>query len=157
MYDTGNHIQQIDTRTSNPVGGTVVDRRITEARNWDFFLQSHIAIQGTARPAHYNVLLDEIFKDRALPKGMDFKNMQMCWKTSRTTRVIFGRATKAVSICPPAYYADIACERPRRYLDRFYNTADQAYNRANDNRMLAVALDSDVQVDQKLKNTMFYV
>ena len=44
MYDTGNRIQQIDTRTSNPVGGTVVDRGITEARNWDFFLQSHMAI-----------------------------------------------------------------------------------------------------------------
>jgi eukaryotic translation initiation factor 2C len=26
---------------------------------------------------------------------------------------MFGRATRAVSICPPAYYADIVCERVR--------------------------------------------
>jgi eukaryotic translation initiation factor 2C len=28
----------------------------------------------------------------------------------------FARATRAVSICPPAYYADILCERGRAYL-----------------------------------------
>lgn len=133
MYDTGNRIQQIDTRTSNPVGGTVLDRGITEARNWDFFLQTHMAIQGTARPAHYIVLLDDIFKDRPLPKGMDFKNNADVLKNlTHSTCHLFGRATKAVSICPPAYYADIAYDRARRYLDR-YNAADQAYNRANDN------------------------
>lgn len=158
MYDTGNRIQQVDTRTSNPVGGTVVDRGITEARNWDLFLQSHMAIQGTARPAHYIVLLDEILKDRPLPEGMDFKNnVDVLENLTHNTCYLFGRAIKTVSICPPAYYVDIACVRARRYLDRFYNAAYQAYNRANDNRMLAEALDSDVQVDQKLKNTMFYI
>ncbi len=40
-------------RSSNLPNGTVVDRGVTEARNWDFFLQAHAAIQGTARPAHY--------------------------------------------------------------------------------------------------------
>lgn len=89
---------------------------------------------------------------------MDFKNnADVLENLTHNTCYLFGRALKAVSICPPAYYADIACERARRYLDRFYNAADQAYNRANDNRMLAEALDSDVQVDQKLKNTMFYI
>lgn len=29
---------------------------------------------------------------------------------------LFNRATKAVSICPPAYYADILCDRGRYYL-----------------------------------------
>jgi eukaryotic translation initiation factor 2C len=51
-------------QSSNPRPGTVVDRSVTEVRNWDFFLQSHAAIQGTARPAHYFVLLDEIFRGR---------------------------------------------------------------------------------------------
>ena len=158
MYDTQNHVKQIDTRTSNPVGGTVVDRGITEARNWDFFLQSHMAVQGTARPTHYIVLLDEIFKDRPLPEGMGFNNNADVLETlTHNMCYLFGRATKAVSICPPAYYADIACERARRYLDRFYNAPDQAYNRANDDRMLAQALDSEIRVDEKLKNSMFYI
>ena len=89
---------------------------------------------------------------------MDFKNnADVLENLTHNMCYLLGRATKAVSICPPAYYADIACERARRYLDRFYIAADQAYNRANDNRVLAEALDSDVQVDQKLKNTMFYI
>ncbi|KAJ4193059.1 hypothetical protein NW759_016602 [Fusarium solani] len=48
-------------RSGNPKPGTIVDRGVTEARNWDFFLQAHAAIQGTARPGHYVVVLDEIF------------------------------------------------------------------------------------------------
>ena len=30
---------------------------------------------------------------------------------------LYGRATKAGSICPPAYYADLACERGRSFID----------------------------------------
>ena len=44
-------------RSSNPQNGTIVDRGVTEARNWDYFLQAHTAIQGTARPAHYYIVL----------------------------------------------------------------------------------------------------
>lgn len=32
-------------RSTNCVAGTVVDRGVTEAKNWDFFLQAHSAIQ----------------------------------------------------------------------------------------------------------------
>ncbi len=34
---------------------------------------------------------------------------------------LYGRATKAVSVCPPAYYADILCERGRCYLAKYLN------------------------------------
>lgn len=51
------------TKNGNPMPGTVVDRGITEARNWDFYLQAHDAIKGTARPCHYFVVHDEIFRD----------------------------------------------------------------------------------------------
>ncbi|CAI4219985.1 unnamed protein product [Parascedosporium putredinis] len=49
------------SRTGNIRPGTVVDRGVTQARYWDFFLTAHDSIKGTARPAHYTVLLDEIF------------------------------------------------------------------------------------------------
>ena len=39
--------------------GTVVDRVVVHPSEYSFFLNSHAGIQGTSRPAHYHVLLDE--------------------------------------------------------------------------------------------------
>ena len=44
----------------NPQRGTVVDRGITSERQWDFYLQAHHGLQGTARPAHYVAIKDQI-------------------------------------------------------------------------------------------------
>jgi len=35
---------------------------------------------------------------------------------------LYARATKAVSLVPPAYYADLACERARFYLNALMNS-----------------------------------
>lgn len=52
--------EEADQRSGNCVNGTVVDRGVTSERFWDFFLQAHTGIQGTARPAHYIVVQDRI-------------------------------------------------------------------------------------------------
>ena len=39
--------------------GTTVDRGITHPTEYDWYLNSHASIQGTSRPAHYHVLLDQ--------------------------------------------------------------------------------------------------
>ncbi|KAE8153717.1 ribonuclease H-like domain-containing protein [Aspergillus avenaceus] len=107
-------------RSTNPQNGTVVDRGVTEARNWDFFLQAHTALQGTARPAHYYIVYDEIFRVQKVQQplqnaadALEDLTHNMCY--------LFGRATKAVSICPPAYYADLVCERARCYLSKLFD------------------------------------
>ena len=46
--------------SGNPKNGTIVDRGITSEKFWDFYLQAHTGIQGTARPAHYTVVKDQI-------------------------------------------------------------------------------------------------
>ena len=43
----------------NPLPGTLVERDVTHPTERDVYLCSHKAIQGTARPVHYHVLLDE--------------------------------------------------------------------------------------------------
>lgn len=43
----------------NTPNGTVVDRGVTMEKGWDFYLQAHFALQGTARPAHYVVVYDK--------------------------------------------------------------------------------------------------
>ena len=39
--------------------GLVVDRGVTSPYSFDFYIQSHAAVQGQARPAHYIVLHDD--------------------------------------------------------------------------------------------------
>ncbi|KAI2627795.1 Piwi-domain-containing protein [Hypoxylon sp. NC1633] len=95
----------------NPPPGTVVDRGVTEARNWDFYLQSHLARKGTARPVHYFVIRDEIFQNKPPQEAADELEALtngLCY--------INGRASLAVRVCTPVYYADLACERARCYL-----------------------------------------
>lgn len=46
-------------RNGNPVPGTLVEKDVTHPFLFDFYLCSHTAIQGTARPTHYHVLLNE--------------------------------------------------------------------------------------------------
>ncbi|KFY31959.1 hypothetical protein V493_00653 [Pseudogymnoascus sp. VKM F-4281 (FW-2241)] len=144
-------------RSGNPNNGTVVDRGVTSMWNWDFFLQAHTCLQGTAKPAHYYVVLDEIFGKGNLKKPHPFPNAadtledlthNMCY--------LFTRATKAVSICPPAYYADLACERARCYLHKEYEPSQSpgssVVGGAHQN-----TLESDVKVHDKLKDSMFYI
>ena len=146
-------------RSSNPKNGTVVDRGVTEARNWDFFLQSHTALQGTARPAHYYIVLDEIFSKRKVPPP--FQNVaEVVEDLTHSMCYLFGRATKAVSICPPAYYADIVCERARRYLGGLFDLATPSGTPAQSSAGeggQSEAKAEDVLIHPNMRNTMFYV
>ena len=78
--------EQDASRSKNPPNGTVVDRGVTEARAFDFFLQSHAALQGTARPAHYIVVHDEIFA--GMPISAPFANSRRPLSTSLTDSAI---------------------------------------------------------------------
>lgn len=107
-------------KSGNVQPGTVVDRGVTSARTWEFFLQAHAAIKGTARPCHYTVVLDEIFRPRYGKGGGE--NVQDALESlTLALSYAYGRATRAVSLCSPAYYADLACERARCYLTDLYD------------------------------------
>lgn len=146
-------------RSSNPQNGTVVDRGVTEARNWDFFLQAHAAIQGTARPAHYYVVYDEIFRSRKVPAP--FQNSQeVVEDLTHNLCYLYGRATKAVSICPPAYYADLVCERARCYLSKFFDptpVASPAMSEVSGGQHISEADSSQVKIHPKVRDSMFYI
>ena len=151
---------QTADRFSNPKPGTVVDRGVTEAHNWDFFLQPHAALQGTARPAHYYVLLDEIFQQRYKIIPQPFHNVaDVLEDLTHAMSYAFGRATKAVSICPPAKYADMVCERARHYLSSLFDTPthSMAASVVGSAHGGAQATNDDVRVHQRLRDTMFYI
>jgi eukaryotic translation initiation factor 2C len=141
-------------RSSNAPNGTVVDRGVTEARGWDFFLQAHAALQGTARSAHYYVVHDEIFrKGRVAPP---FKNAaDVLENLTHNMCYLFGRATKAVSLCPPAYYADLACDRSRCYISELIDASPVGSQAGSVAGTGAEA--PTVRIHPDVKDTMFYI
>lgn len=93
---------------TNVKPGLVVDQVITHPFRMDFYLQSHFPIQGTGRSAHYVVLRNNM--------GMSVTQLQ---EVTHTLCYVYARATKGVSYCAPAYYADHLCDRGRAYLRNF--------------------------------------
>ncbi|KAL8656727.1 MAG: hypothetical protein Q9210_000068 [Variospora velana] len=130
----------------NPLSGTVVDRGVTMEKGWDFFLQAHSALQGTAKPTHYVIIHDE--------NGMNADQMEAM---THNLCYMFGRATKAVSLCPPAYYADILCERGRAYLYSLYNPRDNLTVRSGDTYDWETRSPWLEDVHESLKDSMYYI
>lgn len=134
--------EDADQRSWNPLAGTVVDRGVTDHFLWDFFLQAHQGLQGTARPAHYVVIMDQIGFEQDQLEGFTHK---MCH--------LFNRATKAVSICPPAYYADLLCERGRAYL---YSTLNENQS-SNSSVYSATTSEWTSGVHRRIEEKTFYI
>lgn len=80
---------------------------------------------------------------------------------------MYARATKAVSLVPPAYYADLACERARAYLSTLMNTSDaqSTSSRGNPDAERAarerVYREAETQwgegIHSDLRGSMFYI
>ncbi|KAH9017046.1 Piwi-domain-containing protein [Lactarius hengduanensis] len=102
-------------RNGNTRPGTVVDKGITSVLDFDFYLQAHAGLQGSVKSTHYVVLYDE--------SSLTANDVQ---QGVHTASYLYARATKAVSLVPPAYYADIVCERARYWIHEFLlaNTQD---------------------------------
>lgn len=132
-----------------------MDRGVTEARGWDFFIQPHACLQGTARPGHYYVILDEVFRGRAATAplrnpadALEELTHNMCH--------LFGRATKAVSLCPPAYYADLLCTRIRCYLSDQFDPNDSSATPSVSSGATPQTT-FDINIPDSLKDSMWYI
>jgi hypothetical protein len=150
-------------RSSNCGPGTVVDRGVVEVRTWDFFLQPHACLQGTARPGHYYVVLDEVLRGRPVRPPLD-NTADALEELTHNLCHLFGRATKAVSLCPPAYYADLLCTRLRCYLPQEFDPADSFATGSVSSSMTSSMTSgarrqtvADVKISENLKDSMFYI
>ncbi|KAK7751964.1 hypothetical protein SLS62_006107 [Diatrype stigma] len=129
----------------NPRPGLAVDNGITVSRQWDFYLQPHAAIKGktrTARPIHYTVLYDDFFRKRYAnnaASALERMTHDMCYA--------FGRATKAVSICPPVYYADLVCTRAKIHWEEHKRRPTPGKGQDFD----------PLEIHGRCKNSMYYI
>ncbi|KAL7268541.1 hypothetical protein RUND412_008830 [Rhizina undulata] len=88
-------------KNGNVLPGTVVEN----GHGKDIFLVAHPGLQGTVRPTHYAVLYDE---NDLSPDTFQRLCNNLCYG--------YGRATTAVSVVPPVYYAKQACDRARQHV-----------------------------------------
>ncbi|KAJ2950139.1 hypothetical protein O0L34_g11489 [Tuta absoluta] len=92
--------------------GTVVDTHIVHAKELDFYLVSHAAIKGTARPTRYHAVCN----DGKIPHDeVEQLTYYLCH--------LYSRCMRAVSYPTPTYYAHLACLRARSltYGEKFDN------------------------------------
>ncbi|XP_072938779.1 protein argonaute-2-like isoform X2 [Epargyreus clarus] len=82
--------------------GTVVDTKIVHPRELDFYLVSHQAIKGTARPTRYHAVCN----DGAISQD---EVEQLAYYLCH----LYSRCSRAVSYPTPTYYAHLACMRAR--------------------------------------------
>ncbi|KAK7981542.1 Piwi domain-containing protein [Apiospora saccharicola] len=92
-------------RNDNPKPGLLVEVGATHPEYWDFFLTSHNAIQGTSRPIHYQVILNEIGCE---PNELQRMIFHHCYQ--------YCRSTLPVSIHPAVQYAHVVSKRAAAHL-----------------------------------------
>lgn len=86
--------------------GTVVDKKIVHPTENDFFLVSHMGIQGTSRPTHYHLLWDD---SKFSSDQLQILTYYLCY--------LFTRCTRSVSYPAPCYYSHLVAFRGRQYYD----------------------------------------
>ncbi|TGO18599.1 hypothetical protein BPAE_0378g00050 [Botrytis paeoniae] len=90
---------------NNLSSGLLIDSGVVTPNHFSFYLQSHDSALGTARSAHYIVIINE---SDYTPERIQETTNTICFTSSR--------AFKALSVCTPAKYADILCDRMRFYM-----------------------------------------
>ncbi|GAM83198.1 hypothetical protein ANO11243_011840 [Dothideomycetidae sp. 11243] len=99
-------------KNGNALPGTLIETAVTHPYENDFFLCSHVALKGTARPVHYHVLLNEANLPNEMLQTMIYEHSYQ-----------FMRSTTPVSLYPAVYYADI-CALRGRYHDRAFGSVE---------------------------------
>lgn len=138
---------EVADSTGNAKPGTVVERKIMPVFDFDFFLQAHHSIQGTGRPTHYTVIYDENSFTPDVIQGL-----------VNNASYMYARATRAVSLVPPAYYADLACERGRLYIQELLNGSGNDLSHASEDDVYREAERLWCNgIHSRIASTMFYI
>ena len=143
-------------RYNSPLAGTVVDRGISEPRQWDFYLQSHSPTEGPNRPTRYFVIFDEVFRRRCPAQSRGYGPVNLLQDLTYRLCYMSGESTKARRACAPLYYARQACKRVRSYYG--LTTTPGLFSNGRDAGDAGkVATSSPVQIHPAVRELMFYI
>ena len=159
FYPTTHH--HTDSK-GNVKTGTIVDRGLFHASNWEIliFFRSRIPpSKALPSPSALRCSLQRnLFHghkssqypcDRMPQIGLRVLHMNCAFSSAR--------ATTAVSIPPPVYYADIACERARLYLAKLFDQSRMGSEGGETETLSISDMRRQITPHGKLKDTMFYI
>ncbi|GMR62586.1 hypothetical protein PMAYCL1PPCAC_32781, partial [Pristionchus mayeri] len=92
--------RDVQVNNANPFPGTVISEGAVSPHMFDFYMISHHTPEGTTRPAHYTVVVNE-------SKFSTDELTEMCFRLCCR----YARCSKPVSIPSPVYYAHLRCKR----------------------------------------------
>lgn len=132
-------------RNKNPIPGTLVEAGCTHPFEFDFYLCSHVAIKGTARPIHYQCILNEGKWDAAELQQFIFEHSYQ-----------YVRSTTPVSLHPAVYYAHLAADRSRAHLSDSPVSSGKKEQKAADQKSSTGSSKKDVEIAplQAISNVM---
>lgn len=160
IVEKRHHTRFYDARKGNTsiLNGTIVDRDVAESGKWAFYLQSHSPNRGVSRPARYVVIFDEIFRNIMVP-SQSRNAADLLKAITHNMCYLFGRCNKAVSVCPPVFYAHLACTRGRCYLSERWkligkSTEQEPKTRSED--ALEDEWPEKLRLHHAIRRSMFY-
>ncbi|KAH6511572.1 hypothetical protein HBI81_243350 [Parastagonospora nodorum] len=140
-------------RNGNPLPGTLVETGCTHPFEFDFYLCSHVAIKGTARPIHYQCILNEGEWLAAELQSFIFEHSYQ-----------YVRSTTPVSLHPAVYYAHLAADRARAHLNGSPVHSDKEESKADQRSTTGLSCNEAeisplmaIENARGLKDVMWYI
>lgn len=130
-------------KSGNLLPGTVVDTNIVNPHHFDFYLNSHQAGLGTARPTYYWVIYDE---NKFSSDDMQKLTFNLCH--------LYASCTKSVSLPSPVYYAHLAAYRGITYADHLDLAQNMAELSVEDMQDTKTRL---IEINPTLEEKMFFI
>ena len=146
------HTRLFPTRPQDAIGkgknvppGTTVDTKITHPFEFDFYLCSHAAIQGTSRPCHFHVLWDD---NDFTADDLQLLSYQLCHT--------FWRCNRSVSYPAPAYYAHRDAAHAKTLMQAQENSSDSASVSSGSTKSEA-DVDRAITIHKDRKDRMYFL
>ena len=135
-------------RGNNVPPGTTVEHEITHPKEFDFYLCSHAAIQGTSRPCHYHVLWDD---NDFTADDIQTLSYQLCHT--------FWRCNRSVSYPAPAYYAhrDAAHARVLLQAQEDQLSSDGASTASGSGQLSMAEQDEAIAIHSSREGGMYFM
>ncbi|XP_067121683.1 protein argonaute-2-like [Centruroides vittatus] len=133
-------------KPGNVPPGTTVDTNIVHPVFHDFFLCSHIGIQGTSRPSHYTVLWDD--------NNFTADQLQLLTYSLCHTYV---RCTRTISVPCPVMYAHLAAYRAKQYLVAKTEGESSSETSESEEVIISESIKKAIRVFKTMQNRMYFV